>query len=176
VGWATPGRCACRRGRAVGLRLVPMTRDLQFAWEETPRQQLDAQAEKMRESVHQAQLAWARQSGEGSDYVDNAPPQCLHPLGHWYEVPNLLLNGTLAGLLLERPALRHLFVHNVDTVGAGLVEGLLGLHAASGKCLTFEVVARRAEDRGGGLARVDGRLRLVESLAMPRDEDEFALT
>ena len=29
---------------------------------------------------------------------------------------------------------------------------------------------------GGGLARVDGRLRLVEGLAMPRDEDEFALS
>ena len=22
--------------------------------------------------------------------------QCLHPVGHWYEVPNLLRNGTLA--------------------------------------------------------------------------------
>ena len=35
---------------------------------------------------------------------------------------------------------------------------------------------RRIEDRGGGLARVDGRLRLVEGLALPREEDEFALT
>ena len=27
--------------------------------------------------------------------------QCLHPVGHWYEVPNLLRNGTLARLLAE---------------------------------------------------------------------------
>ena len=39
-----------------------------------------------------------------------------------------------------------------------------------------EVMPRRLEDRGGGLARVDGRLRLVEGLAMPREEDEFGLT
>jgi hypothetical protein len=34
-------------------------------------------------------------AGEGSDYTDNLPLQCLHPVGHWYEVPNLLRNGVL---------------------------------------------------------------------------------
>jgi len=38
------------------------------------------------------------------------------------------------------------------------------------------VTPRRLEDRGGGLARVDGRLRLIEGLAMPREETEFGLT
>ena len=38
------------------------------------------------------------------------------------------------------------------------------------------MITRRLEDRGGGLARVDGRPRLVEGLAMPREEEEFALT
>jgi len=37
------------------------------------------------------------------------------------------------------------------------------------------VIPRRIEDRGGGLARVNGRPRLVEGLAMPREEDEFKL-
>ena len=40
----------------------------------------------------------------------------------------------------------------------------------------MEVTPRRLEDRGGGLARVDGRVRLVEGLAMPNEEGEFALT
>jgi hypothetical protein len=53
---------------------------------------------------------------------------------------------------------------------------LLGLHIQSGACLTFEVITRRLEDRGGGLARVNGRVRLVEGLAMPREETEFALS
>jgi hypothetical protein len=31
------------------------------------------------------------------------------------------------------------------------------------------------EDRGGGLARINGRVRVVEGLALPREETEFAL-
>ena len=38
------------------------------------------------------------------------------------------------------------------------------------------MITRRIEDRGGGLARVDGHLRLVEGLALPREELEFNLT
>jgi hypothetical protein len=53
---------------------------------------------------------------------------------------------------------------------------VLGQHLDGDAALTFEVITRRLEDRGGGLARVDGRLRLVEGLAMPREEEEFKLT
>ena len=163
-------------GKAVGLRLVPMVRDLRFAWEETPQQLLDEQAQKMRESLHSALMGWAAGAGEASDYTDNLPLQCLHPVGHWYEVPNLLRNGTLSALLAQRPGLRHLMVHNIDTLGADLDPAYLGLHIESGNALTFEVIPRRVEDRGGGLARVDGKVRLVEGLAMPREEDEFKLS
>src|SRR5262249_29578048 len=125
---------------------------------------------------HAALIQWAAQAGEASDYTDNLPLQCLHPVGHWYELPNLLRNGTLAKLLRERPQLKFLFVHNVDSLGSHIDPALLGEHIASGRCLTFEVIPRRLEDRGGGLARVDGRLRLVEGLAFPREADEFALS
>jgi hypothetical protein len=114
--------------------------------------------------------------GEATDYTDNVPLQCLHPVGHWFEVPNLLRNGVLARLLADRPQLRWLMVHNVDTVGADLDPALLGRHIASGACLTFEVVKRRIEDHGGGLARVQGRPRLVEGLSLPREQDEFRLS
>lgn len=163
-------------GRSVGLRLVPMARDLRFAWEETAQQILDAQAQKMRDSLHSALIGWALGAGEGSDYTDNVPSQCLHPTGHWFELPNMLRNGTLARLLAERPQLRYLMLHNIDTLGADLDPALLGLHIQRGGALTFEVITRRIEDRGGGLARVDGQLRLLEGLAMPREEDEFALS
>jgi hypothetical protein len=53
---------------------------------------------------------------------------------------------------------------------------LLGWHIGGGAGLTFEMITRRLEDRGGGLARVNGRVRLVEGLAMPREEAEFALS
>jgi len=162
-------------GRAVGLRLIPTERDLRFAWEETAHQLLDEQKQKVRDSLHAALIGWAHQTGEATDYTDNLPQQCLHPVGHWFEIPNLLRNGVLAKLLADRPQLRWLMLHNIDTVGADLDPGLLGLHIESGASLSFEVITRRIEDRGGGLARVNGRARLVEGLAMPREEAEFAL-
>ena len=163
-------------GRAIGLRSIPMERDLRFAWEEMPQQRLDAQAQKVRDSLRAALINWAKQAGEGSDYTDNVPLQCLHPVGHWFEVPNLLRNGVLAALLAQRPQLKYLFLHNIDTAGADLDPGPLGLHIRSGACLSFEVIARRIEDRGGGLCRINGRPRLVEGLAMPREEAEFTLS
>ncbi len=169
------GTLLLSQGRSVGLRLVPMARDLRFQWEECAQPLLDEQAQKVRESQQAALVGWARATGECSDYRDNVPSQCLHPVGHWYEVPNLLLNGTLATLLKRHPRVTTLLLHNVDTLGANLDPGVLGLHRRSGATLGFEVIPRRIEDRGGGLARVNGRPRLVESLALPREEDEFRL-
>jgi hypothetical protein len=163
-------------GRSVGQRLIPMERDLRFMWEEMPQQILDEQAQKVRDSLRNALIAWARQTGEGGDYTDNVPLQCLHPVGHWFEIPNLLRNGTLARLLEQRPRLKHLMLHNIDTVGADADPATLGLHLSLGGGLSFEVITRRIEDRGGGLARVNGRPRIVEGLAMPREEDEFTLS
>jgi hypothetical protein len=163
-------------GKSVGLRMIPTVRDLRFVWEEMPQQMLDEQQQKVRDSLRHALINWARNAGEASDYTDNLPLQCLHPVGHWYEVPNLLRNGVLSGLLKERPQLKYLLLHNIDTLGADVDPTLLGMHIRSGACLTFEMITRRLEDRGGGLARVNGRVRLVEGLAMPREEAEFALS
>jgi len=163
-------------GRSVGLRLIPMARDLQFAWEETPQQLLDEQKQKVRESLHTALIGWARHAGEGTDYTGNLPMQCLHPTGHWYEVPNLLRNGVLAGLLETRPALRYLMVHNIDTLGANVDPALLGGFIEHGPAMMFEVIARQFDDRGGGLARVNGKVRLVEGLALPSEEVEASLS
>jgi len=163
-------------GRSVGLRMIPMVRDLRFMWEEMSQQVLDEQQQKVRESARAALTDWARGSGEGSDYTDNLPSQCMHPVGHWYEVPNLLRSGVLAEMIARQPALKHLMLHNIDTLGASVDAGLLGRHIDSGNTLNFEVITRRLEDRGGGLARINGRPRLVEGLAMPDEEAEFGLT
>jgi hypothetical protein len=163
-------------GKSVGLRMIPTVRDLRFVWEEMPQQILDEQQQKVRDSLRHALINWASSMGEASDYTDNLPLQCLHPVGHWYEVPNLLRNGVLARLLAQRPQLKFLLLHNIDTLGADVDPALLGWHIRSSACLTFEMITRRLEDRGGGLARVNGQVRLVEGLAMPREEAEFALS
>lgn len=170
------GRVILSPGRSIGLRLVPTARDLRFAYEEMPHQQLDPQKEKVRQSLHKALIEWAGATGEASDYTDNLPLQCLHPVGHWYEVANLLLNGTLRDLLAAQPDLEHLLLHNIDTLGANLDPTVFGKHILEGAALSIEVIQRRIEDRGGGLARVNGQLRLVEGLALNREEDEFKLS
>ncbi len=163
-------------GSSIGLRLVPTVRDLRFAWMEMPQQLLDAQAQKVLDSLHASLMDWAERAGEATDYTDNVPMQCLHPVGHWYEVPTLFRNGVLQRILEQRPGLKHILVHNVDTMGANLDPALLGRHIASGAGMTVEVIHRRLEDRGGGLAKTDGRVRLIEGLALPREEYEFRLS
>lgn len=170
------GRVILSPGRSIGLRMVPTARDLRFSYEEMPYQQLDPQKEKVRQSLHKALIEWATSMGEASDYTDNLPLQCLHPVGHWYEVANLLLNGVLRDLLLAQPDLEHLLLHNIDTLGANLDPTVFGKHILEGAALSIEVIQRRIEDRGGGLARINGQLRLVEGLALAREEDEFKLS
>ena len=106
--------------------MVPTVRDLQFMWEEMPQQVLDEQQQKMRTSLRAALTNWARGSGEAADYTDNLPSQCMHPVGHWYEIPNLLRNGTLHRLLKEQPKVEYLMLHNIDTLGANLDAGVWG--------------------------------------------------
>lgn len=171
-----PGPLVLSPGRVVGLRMIPMVRDLHFAWEETAQQLLDEQAQKVVDSLHNALIGWARQTGEGIDYTDNLPMQCLHPVGHWYEIPNLMRNGVLARLLSDRPELQYLMVHNIDTLGVDVDPAILGFHIDQGSAWTSEVITRRIEDRGGGLARIDGHLRLIEGMALPREEIEFDLS
>ena len=171
-----PGPLLLSPGRNIGLRLIPMVRDLRFAWEEMPQQLLDEQAQKVRESLHASLIGWAQQAGEAGNYTGNLAAQCLHPVGHWYELPNLFRNGVLSRLLEDRPRLRYLMLHNIDTLGADLSPELLGLHIESGAALSTEVIARQLDDRGGGLARVDGRVRLVEGLALPDERIEFQLS
>lgn len=163
-------------GRSIGLRMIPTVRDLRFLWEETGQQVLDEQQQKVRESLHNALLNWARDAGECNDYTDNVPSQCVHPVGHWFEIPNLLRNGVLKTMLEQHSGLRYLMLHNIDTLGANVDPGLLGMHIDGGWTLSFETIGRRIEDRGGGLALVNGRPRLLEGLAMPNEQAEFGLT
>ncbi len=170
-----PGPLFLSSGKSIGQRMIPTVRDLAFLWEEMPQETLDEQKQKVREATHHALMDWARAKGEGSDYVDNIPLQRFNPPGHWYEVPNMFRNGILARLLQENPAVETLMLHNVDTLGANLDAEALGVHLSSGNVLTFEVTPRRIEDHGGGLAVVNGHVRLLEGLAQPREEDELHL-
>ena len=153
-----------------------MERDLRFLWEEMPQETLDENKQKVRDAVRSSMINWAKSKGEGSDYVDNIAAQRFSPLGHWYEVSNMIRNGVLAKLLKENPQVQTIMLHNIDTLGADVDPLALGQHLTSGNMLTFEVIPRHIEDRGGGLAKVNGNLRLLEGLAQPHEEDELKLS
>jgi len=123
-----------------------------------------------------ASIPWAKSRGEGSDFTSSDPRARLHPPGHWFEVGALIRNGGLRRMLADNPRLRVLFVHNLDTLGASLDPALLALHLDSGAALSFEAIPRLWGDRGGFLARSGGRARIVESLALPREEDADRLS
>ena len=171
-----PGNLILSQGKFVGLRLIPMVRDLRFAWEEMPQQILDEQAQKVLESLHNALIGWSQQMGEGNDYTDNLPTQCLHPVGHWYEIPNLLRNGVLGSLLEQQPQLRYLMIHNIDTLGANVDPAILGYFINSRSDMATEVITKRIDDRGGGLAKINGQIRLIEGMALPHEEIGFNLS
>ena len=164
------------QGKVIGLRLIPTERDLRFLWEEMPQQLLDEQAQKVQQSLHSALINWTKTAGEAEDYRDNLPSQCIHPVGHWYEIPNLFLNGTLKQLIEDNPHLKYILVHNIDTLGANADPALLGYHIEQQKAMSVEVITRKLDDRGGGLVKINGHLRLIEGMALPDEKIEFNLS
>lgn len=174
--FAYEGKIYISPSRSIGRRVYPMERDLRFHWEEQLVQKMDDNVQKVQDDIHSALIEWTKSRGEGEDYSENRPMLRFNPPGHWYEVPNLIKNGTLAEMLKDNPALKYLLCHNIDTMGAHIDPALLGMHIAGRSCLTFEVTPRRIEDAGGGLAKINGHVRLIEGMALPREEDEYKLS
>ncbi|MFQ5900120.1 MAG: UTP--glucose-1-phosphate uridylyltransferase [Thermodesulfobacteriota bacterium] len=170
------GRLYLSPAKTIAHRVYPMERDLRFFWEEQLEQKPDENAKKVLDDTREALIEWARLRGEGEDYSENRHILRFNPPGHWYEIPNLIKNGTLCRMLKENPDLKYLFCHNIDTLGAYIDPSLLGMHISNRSCLTFEVIPRRIEDKGGGLARINGHIQLIEGLALPREGDEFSLS
>ncbi len=162
--------------QSIGRRVYPMERDLRFYWEELLQQKLDDNVQKVQDNARNALINWAKSKGEGDDYCENKPILRFNPLGHWYEIPNIIKNGTLAKMMSDNPGLKYLLCHNIDTMGVYIDPVLLGLHAGGKSPLTFEVTPRRIEDTGGGLAKINRRLQLIEGLAMPNEKDEYKLS
>ncbi len=155
--------------------MVPTARDLRFAWEEMPQKVLDEQKQKMRESLHAALIDWAQKTGEATDYTDNLPAVPA-PVGHWYEMPNLLRNGVLARTARAAAAAplpdaaQHRHRRRRPRPGDARPA-----HARAA-CLSFEVIPRRSKTAAAASPASTAARGLVEGLAMPREEDEFSLT
>ncbi len=162
--------------KSIAHRVYPMQRDLHFFWEEQLQEIPDENTRKVQEAQRRALIEWTKLRGEGEDYSENKPILRFNPPGHWYEIPNLIKNGTLYRMLMGNPNLKYLLCHNIDTLGSHIDPSLLGMHIANQSCLTFEVTPRRIDDKGGGLAEIDGHIQLIEGLALPDEGDEYKLS
>ena len=112
--------------------MIPMVRDLRFAWEEMPQQMLDEQQQKVRDSLRARadRLGAQRRRGQRLHRQPAAPvPAPGRPLVRGAEPAP---QRRAARLLAERPQLKYLLLHNIDTLGADVDPALLGLHIAAG--------------------------------------------
>jgi hypothetical protein len=162
-------------GALVG-RLYPREDDLRDFFKTRIRAIRDRRKRRRERDRLDRLIRWADRRGPGEDFAEGSTRQRFHPPGHWYEIPNLIRNGTLGRMLEDNPALNYLLVHNADTLGASLDPLVLGVHIFSKKALSFEVIPRVWGDRGGFPARAGGRCRILEAGALPREEDEFLFT
>ena len=100
-----PGPLLLSPGRSIGLRMVPMARDLRFAWEEMPQQLLDEQAQKVRESLHAALIGWAQAvPARAATTPTTLPPSACIRWGTGTRCPTCCATACCAQLLAERPA------------------------------------------------------------------------
>ncbi len=171
-----PGPVYLSRGVFMARRLYPPARELRFFYRDKIQRIRDNKKKRFLSARLHELIRWAEAKGEMRDYNENPLPQRFYPPGHYYEIQSLILNHTLTKLLRDHPSLKYLLVHNLDTLGAGLDPALLGLHISSGRTISFEVAPRRWGDRGGFLARVNGKTRLVEEPALPRPEENRKLS
>ena len=93
-----------------------------------------------------------------------------NPPGHGDVFTALNTSGMLKHLLEN--GIEYAFIHNLDNLGAGMEESLLGYFAENGFSFMMEVAEKTPADiKGGHLARHhNGRLLLREAAQCPREE------
>ena len=162
-------------GTRVGRRIVPTTQLLKEYFAQHPIVAYDDQKLRAAEQERAGLLNWALEAGEGTSYYDQSEPnQALHPPGHLFEMVSLLRSKTLASEAWSK--VTTLVWSNCDTLGLSIDREILAWHRESVSWLSFEVCEKLFEDRGGSLAVVDGKRRIVEGLAMPSEAVELGLS
>ncbi len=174
--YSSPGEVYLSPSLSAIQRLYPTEADLREHAKPRLREMRDQEARRLARRNLDRLVKWISRLGPGEEFNLNTPINRFYPAGHWYEIPNLIRNGTLGRMLRDNPNLRYLLVHNTDTLGAALDPVILGMHIGAGSPLSFEVLPRLWGDRGGVLAKVDGLVRIVEAGALPKPEAEDLFT
>ena len=105
----------------------------------------------------------------GGLFRDEHGEPSVYATGHG-DLPDALRRSGLIARFLERGG-RHVWIWNLDNIGARLDPAVLGFHLAHGGPLTVELVDKRGGDVGGGPVRHDGRPIICEHFRLPRGFD-----
>ena len=100
--------------------------------------------------------------------ADGSPS--VHATGHGDLCDALAASGLLARFLAGGG--RHLWIANLDNLGATVDPQVLGWHIDQGAPLTVEVVDKQPGDRGGIPVRWNGRPVILENFRLPAGFDE----
>ena len=104
-----------------------MARDLTFLWEEASHETLDENKQKVREAGRRAILEWARSQGEGTRLHRQPADPAVQPARPLLRGAQPAAQRRAGPAPDEYPNLNWLLVHNIDTLGATLDPGVLGL-------------------------------------------------
>jgi UTP--glucose-1-phosphate uridylyltransferase len=114
------------------------------------------------------QEASLRLTPEGRLFREADERPSVHATGHG-DLPDALRRSGLLDRFLDAGG-RHLWIANLDNLGAGIDPLLLGWHIAHGTELTGEV-SPRGPDKGGLAVRWNGRPVVLEDFRLPAGFD-----
>lgn len=157
-----------RLARALG-GTVPVALMTSFATDEAVRAHVAARPG--RPPVVFSQFAAPRLARDGSLFRGPDGAVSLYGPGHGDLLEAIRVSGALDAL--RELGVRHLFVANVDNLGARLDPAVVGAHLLAGRPYTSEVAVKEG-DPGGAPARVDGRPMLLEGPRFPPGFDHAA--
>ena len=126
----------------------------------------------VREPLYFSQYVSLRLNADGTLFRTDDGRVSLYSPGHGDVLSAIRRSGTLDRL--RASGVRLVMVSNVDNLPARIDPAVLGMHLLGGRPMTAEVVANEGEV-GGAPARVNGRMRLLESMQMPEGFDHSTL-
>ena len=118
---------------------------------------------------HYTQFVSVRMQPNGHIFLTDDGDISPHGPGHGDCIPALRAHGCLRQFI--EGGGKHLFVSNVDNLGARVDARIVGHHIRSEAEATVELAPKWPGDVGGAPYVVDGRLQLVEQLCFPEDFD-----
>ena len=155
-----------QRGAGADLPMWLMT---SHATEEAVREALGGRVDGDRVAVF-SQRASLRLDPSGRLFREADGSPSVHATGHGDLCDALAASGLLARFLAGGG--RHLWIANLDNLGATVDPLVLGWHIDQGASLTVEVVDKQPGDRGGIPVRWNGRPVILENFRLPAGFDE----